>query len=370
MKKISILISLVFLAIVACLSIVLLITSLLDMITKMEGLYAIGLLLLITICFVIVVLFNRYSSQLLKKQKKYIDDVINDMKQKGVWNIIIKFVERHQEEISYEDFMGHKQRIEFINQTARNTYKEELKVLKNLLRKKNIDVSNEDADVYIKNDILEEIFSIVIKTLKKEKFAKDYIIYKKTILSEKPENTDDYFYAHLKYYGEDYAKIPYIDFLTNMLNEIYPKIEFKIKSKLDSIREEIKIQRLETSLLNGDTEEEDIDSMEGFEFQCYIEKIFKKLHYKIIHNKPNNEHGADLLVERFDEKTAIQTKRNTDPTGPTAIREAHAGKGYYQADNAIAITSSKFTKSAIDEAKKHGVELWDRKKLDDVVSNL
>ena len=59
----------------------------------------------------------------------------------------------------------------------------------------------------------------------------------------------------------------------------------------------------------------------------------------------------------------IQCKCYSGNVGNSAIQEAFSGKSIYNADIAVVLTNSYFTKQAIEDAQLLRVRLWDREKL-------
>jgi len=108
---------------------------------------------------------------------------------------------------------------------------------------------------------------------------------------------------------------------------------------------------------------EDIDLMNGYEFEKFISKLFQKMGYKAYATQESNDQGVDVIAEKGNVKVAIQTKCYNGTVGNSAIQEIVAGMKYYEATKAMVITNSTFTKSAIELAKKNNVQLWDRKTL-------
>ena len=52
------------------------------------------------------------------------------------------------------------------------------------------------------------------------------------------------------------------------------------------------------------------------------------------------------------------------------MQEIVAAKNYYDADKAMLVTNSSFTKSAVELAFSNDVELWDGRKLKRVIKDL
>ena len=75
-------------------------------------------------------------------------------------------------------------------------------------------------------------------------------------------------------------------------------------------------------------------------FSIYVEN-------KKVQNKLNNIELTCIIAEKDNIKIVIQTKCYHNVVGNKAIQEAVAGMKYYDADKAMVITNSTFTRSAI-----------------------
>ncbi|MHA1213355.1 MAG: restriction endonuclease, partial [Candidatus Heimdallarchaeota archaeon] len=78
---------------------------------------------------------------------------------------------------------------------------------------------------------------------------------------------------------------------------------------------------------------------------------------------PGHDYGADLILERFGERTVVQAKRRKQSIGVKAVQEVATAKKYYSAHKALVVISSTFTKNAKELAKSNNVELWNRTQL-------
>jgi len=115
---------------------------------------------------------------------------------------------------------------------------------------------------------------------------------------------------------------------------------------------------------------EEIDLMSGEEFEYFITQLFTTMGYKTIHTKLSGDQGVDVIAEKGDIKIAIQTKCYSGVVGNSAIQEIVAGMKYYDADKAMVITNSSFTRSAVELAQKNNVQLWDRKTLIEKINEI
>lgn len=138
----------------------------------------------------------------------------------------------------------------------------------------------------------------------------------------------------------------------------------KVENYFKKQRKKRYIERLSKGTTNKKkTTIADIDIMSGFEFEKFISRLFQKMGYKSYTTQETNDQGVDVIAEKGDVRIAIQTKCYNGVVGNSAIQEIVAGMKYYDADKAMVITNSTFTKSAVELAKKNNVQLWDRKTL-------
>ena len=125
-----------------------------------------------------------------------------------------------------------------------------------------------------------------------------------------------------------------------------------------------KVKGVDTSLFDTD-----YSNMPGYEFEEFVAKILKQDGFTNVKvSKKSGDHGIDIVANKNGILYGIQCKRYKDKVGNGAVQEAYTGAAYYKCDKAMVITNSEFTKAAIDEAKKIGVELWDGDKLKSEIS--
>jgi len=105
---------------------------------------------------------------------------------------------------------------------------------------------------------------------------------------------------------------------------------------------------------------DDIDLMDGTEFENFISLLFSKMGYKSEVTKHSGDQGIDVIAEKRNYKIGIQTKCYSNSVGNSAIQEVVAGKSYYSCDKVIVITNNYFTNAAADLALANNVLLWDR----------
>ena len=113
----------------------------------------------------------------------------------------------------------------------------------------------------------------------------------------------------------------------------------------------------------------DVDVMEGSEFENFIALLFSKMGYSAKTTKSSGDQGIDVIAERNNLIIGIQAKCYGGSVGNTAVQEAVAGKKYYNCNKIIVVTNNYFTASAIDLARVNNVILWDREILKDKIKD-
>ncbi|OON91214.1 MAG: hypothetical protein ATN34_05165 [Epulopiscium sp. Nele67-Bin002] len=106
-----------------------------------------------------------------------------------------------------------------------------------------------------------------------------------------------------------------------------------------------------------------IDTMDGYEFEHVVCKLFEKQHYKSYVTKASGDFGADVIAQKKGEKVVVQVKRYSKNVGIRAVQEVHAAKSYYHGTKAVVVTNSHFTVNAKKLAHSCNVQLVDREQL-------
>ena len=108
---------------------------------------------------------------------------------------------------------------------------------------------------------------------------------------------------------------------------------------------------------------EDMDDMTGFEFETFLESVFRVLGYNVSTTNTTGDYGVDLLLKKNDSMIAVQAKRHSNNVGNKAVQEVYAGLAHYGADEGWVVTNSYFTNSAIIQANSTNIKLVDRAKI-------
>jgi len=175
---------------------------------------------------------------------------------------------------------------------------------------------------------------------------------------------DDVIINYIELTGEDYNSK--LDLFLNLLEKHelidnnFDKDDLLVEIK--EKRKEIELDLFESQLNNdsGKLTIDDIDIIDGYEFEKLLGKLFKKMGYEVENTKLSGDQGADLIVKKFNKKIAIQAKNYSDNVTNKAVQEVVAAKKHYNCDEAIVVTNSFFTNSAKKLAMSNNVKLWDR----------
>ena len=111
------------------------------------------------------------------------------------------------------------------------------------------------------------------------------------------------------------------------------------------------------------------DSLSGHEFEHFCANVLLKNDFEnVIVTKGSGDHGVDILAEKDGNSYAIQCKCYNGNIGNSAVQEILSGKNLYRKDIAAVLTNQYFTAQAKEEANILGVKLWDRDKLNEMIS--
>lgn len=132
----------------------------------------------------------------------------------------------------------------------------------------------------------------------------------------------------------------------------------------------IKLNKIEpyNSIDNNEFDNK-IELLDGFEFEKYSKALLERNGYTNVKvTKASGDYGADVIAVKDGVKYAIQCKKYSSYVGVTAVQEVIASKSVYNCHVAVVFTNSSFTPNAIELAEKNNVLLWDKHKLDEMIS--
>jgi restriction system protein len=99
------------------------------------------------------------------------------------------------------------------------------------------------------------------------------------------------------------------------------------------------------------------------EFEQLLVQVFRARGLYVQTTKASGDQGADLIREKFGERTLVQAKRYSNRVSNSAVQEAAAAKALYRCYRAVVVTSNYFTEGAKQPGVANHMALWDWDKL-------
>lgn len=149
--------------------------------------------------------------------------------------------------------------------------------------------------------------------------------------------------------------------------KLYEEEKKRQKQYEEKIAKEKEKKRLEKI---ASTEISNVDLMTGVQFEEFLMALYIRLGYNVQLTKKSGDFGADLIIEKNGIKKLIQAKcYTTHKVSISAIQEIAGAKNHYKIFQAGVITNNYFTEPAKKLAYENNIELIDREKLVDLMSN-
>ncbi|MCB5287627.1 MAG: restriction endonuclease [Candidatus Cloacimonetes bacterium] len=222
-----------------------------------------------------------------------------------------------------------------------------------------------------------------IRYLSKE-WLQNYEVY---ISNEiKINNLDDYVDAYCRASEIPTTNIASVGILTYHLMNIklfdegingnFVKCNICLIQKILEKMEEIELERFENRIMNATSQQSkeftinDVDMMDGHEFEKFVSLLFSNMGYTTEVTKASGDQGLDVIAENKGVKIGIQAKCYTNKVTNKAVQEAFAGLSYYNCDKGMVVTNNYFTCSAIELANTNGIVLWNRDMLKTKIDEL
>lgn len=189
------------------------------------------------------------------------------------------------------------------------------------------------------------------------------------------EYIEEYFKENqeLALYISNLGRFTYYLISKNLVNPNYVISMDELVIKLNVIIEHYKLNLYEAKLnMSADNKSyfliNDIDLMDGHEFEHFVSLLFIKMGYSSYVTKGSGDQGIDVIAEKNGKKIGIQAKCYSGNVSNGAIQEVVAGITHYKLDKAIVVTNSNFTQSARELAQSNNVILWDREILKEKIA--
>ncbi len=186
---------------------------------------------------------------------------------------------------------------------------------------------------------------------------------------------ENFFGNELKVNDKDHMTSLLVSYLVNKnliaINEIFSYCK-KISDIVNAHSETSRLSSFESLLTVGTTKSQiyidDIDAMNGYDFEDLVAQLFKRNGYVIKQTSYSGDQGVDVIAQKNDEFIAIQVKRYSSKVDNSAIQQVVAGAMHYGCNKKMVITNNFFTTSAEILAVTNKVILWDRTKLIEVLN--
>lgn len=133
-------------------------------------------------------------------------------------------------------------------------------------------------------------------------------------------------------------------------------------------KKKIELENFERLIRTG-RKQDILSRLKGTAFEKYLSIFFENKGYIVEKTQASHDYGADLIISKFGTVTALQAKGQTRPVGIKAVQEVSGAKKWYSAHKALVVTTSSFSRPAIRLAMRLDVQLWDRKKLAEQLTN-
>ncbi|MFT4312220.1 MAG: restriction endonuclease [Candidatus Woesearchaeota archaeon] len=253
--------------------------------------------------------------------------------------------------------------------------KNKVKLLENFVKRNNhvnfLDDTNEDIDMLetvLDNNDIPIIYTELNAILYNVKVKSELDKFKSKLPKSKNITLNQVVETFLEFYGDNYQNYLPVISLELFSRGLLKQVD-NLKHTILDIKEKLEVKNYEKRLMKDEYMVADYENLNGGEFEEYLERLFVSLGYKVKRTKLSGDQGADLVIEKFKERTVVQAKKYTKPVTNKAIQEVVASKRHYKCEKAIVVTTSTFTKSAKELAKSNQVELWDNEMLRKKVSN-
>ncbi|MBD7969568.1 restriction endonuclease [Paenibacillus gallinarum] len=169
---------------------------------------------------------------------------------------------------------------------------------------------------------------------------------------------------------------PFIYFLMEkekfMQNDNYINCYDIFVDVLNEALENKKLMDFERNLMKNKTKLKytinDVDLMNGHEFEQLISLLFTKMGYSTTVTKGSGDQGVDVIAEKDGRKYGVQAKCYSSAVSNKAIQEVTAGLNHYKLEKGLVITNNFFTDSARELAHSNNIVLWDRNILKEKIS--
>jgi hypothetical protein len=116
-------------------------------------------------------------------------------------------------------------------------------------------------------------------------------------------------------------------------------------------------------MLAPDPRFNEIDAMDGLEFEAAIADLLRLLEFEQVDRVGGFDKGADIVAVRDGERIAVQVKRWSTPVDLKAVRQLIDGIRQYDCERGLLVTNNFLTPPAMQCTETWSIEVWDRRRL-------
>jgi len=209
---------------------------------------------------------------------------------------------------------------------------------------------------------------------KKEKFYKVIKFIKILIEKNKIREEINRFYGIRKEIEESIIqnkerikeKEKEIEYLTTQIKSKKKEILFILSQKKKDMElfeqrwvKKIDIPKLKEARLGINN---NFSNLSPYEFEHFVAKLLREMGYSTKVTQRTGDYGVDIIAKKDGETTAVQCKRFKESSlvGNRDIQRILGSMLTIKAQKCIFVTTSKYTKQAINQAKGCPIQLWDK----------
>jgi len=110
-------------------------------------------------------------------------------------------------------------------------------------------------------------------------------------------------------------------------------------------------------------------NLSPYEFEHFVAKLLREMGYSTKVTQKTGDYGVDIIARKNNDTYAVQCKRFQEGNlvSNRDIQRILGARHIINANKCIFVTTSKFTKQAIQQAKGSPIELWDKEILHSLV---
>ncbi len=147
------------------------------------------------------------------------------------------------------------------------------------------------------------------------------------------------------------------DFNQKGMNLDFKDFNLLMRTSIDQLEKKVTLNSIQTTA-------GDFNSLTGGDFEHLLFRLYEKMGYTVQLTGRTGDQGGDLVAMKDEERLLIQAKRYANMhVGNDAVQQAFAAKSFYDCNKAVVITTSEFTREAIELSKTTGVELISKNRL-------